>query len=87
MVQGLPIAIVDGERAPLPRHAGCQAQLIAFQIHAEQGFEQEPIHPTRGTGVPRPTATTDVGRDGIDVRGDNIGLDFVGGDLVEVALW
>ena len=56
--------------------------MIAFQIHAEEGFQQEPIHPTSGTGVPRPTATTDVGRDGIDVGGDHVGFDFVGGDLV-----
>ena len=42
---------------------------------------QQPIHPAGGTGVPGPAAPARVGRDGIDVGGDDIRLDFVGGDL------
>ena len=81
MIAGLPITVVEGERAPRPGKAGCEAQLIAFPIYTEQSFEQEPIHPTGGTGVPGPTTAAGVGRDGIDIRGDDVGFDFVGRDL------
>jgi hypothetical protein len=56
--------------------------LIAFEIHAQQGFNQQPIHPVGGTGIPGPTAATDVRRDRIDIGGDDVRLDFVVGNLL-----
>ena len=55
--------------------------MITFQVHAEQGFNQQPIHPAGGTGIPGPTAASDVRRDGIDIGGDDVRFDFISGNL------
>ena len=67
---------------PVFRQAWSQAQFIAFAVDAQQGFNQQPIHPPGGTGIPRPTAPASVWRNGIDVGGGDVRLDFVGCNLL-----
>jgi len=55
--------------------------MITFEVHAQQGFNQQPIHPAGGAGIPGPATLARVRREGIDIGGDNVRLDFVGGDL------
>src|ERR1039458_5858335 len=56
VIDRLPVAVVDLETCPSLRHAGGQAQLSALQVRAQQGFDQQPVHPAGGTRVPGPTA-------------------------------
>jgi len=50
VVRGLPVAIMEGEGVPRLGEAGGKSQLIAFQIHAQQGFEQELTRAALSTG-------------------------------------
>ena len=80
VVHGFAVAVVDLERLPVRRQAGLEMQLVHFQAQAQQGFDDEAVHPAGRAGVPGPAAAAGVGRQGIDVGGDDIGLHFVGLD-------
>ena len=41
----LPVAVVDFEGRPRSRQTGCQPQAVAFQVHAQQSLDQQPVHP------------------------------------------
>ena len=56
--------------------------MISLQVHTEQRFDEQAIHPAGRTGVPSPAAPAGVGRDGVDIRRDHIRLHLVGGDLL-----
>src|SRR5665811_206634 len=81
MINGLPVAVVDFAGRPTFRQTGSQTQLISREVHAQQSFDEQPIHPTSRASIPSPSATARVRRDRIDVRSDDIRLNFVGGDL------
>src|ERR1035437_7569119 len=44
MINGLPVAVVDFVGRPAFRQTGSQTQLISREVHAQQGFDQQPIH-------------------------------------------
>src|ERR1039458_3688529 len=81
MINGLPVAVVDFIGRPAFRQTGSQTQLISREVHAQQRFDEQPIHPASRTRIPSPAATACVRRDRIDVRRDDVRLNFVGGDL------
>ena len=79
VIMGLAKAIMDRETRPIRRKAGREAELVDFQDQAEQRFGDQTVHPAGGAGVPRPTAAARMGRYGVNVGGDDVGLHAVGG--------
>ena len=73
---------MDFAAGPGRRQAGRQPQPVALQVHAQQALDEQPVHPTRRPGVPRPAAPAGVRGDRVDVRGDDVGLLLVSGDLL-----
>ena len=52
-------------------------QQRAPQTEPQNPLDAGPIHPPCGPGVPRPSAAADVRRFGINIGGDDVGLDLV----------
>lgn len=77
MMDSVAISVVDFAGWPVGGEAGGEAELGAFEMDAEEGFEDEAIGPAGGACVPSPAAATGVWRDCVDVGGDDIGLDAV----------
>src|SRR5437773_296503 len=73
---------MDFETGPGFRHARIDVEFVSFQFQTQKGLRHEPIHPAGGAGVPAPTASADVWSDAINIGGNNVGFDFVGGDLL-----
>ena len=82
VIDRLSIAVVYLERAPCVGEAGGQTQLIPLKVDAQQGFDKQSVHPPGGSGVPRPATPARVRGDRVNVRRDNVGLDFIDGDLL-----
>ena len=60
------------------------AQMIRFQMQAQQGFDGQPVHPARRAGVPGPAAPAGVRRCAVDIRAHDVRLDFVAFDLLRL---
>ncbi len=67
----------DGELRPLRGHARRDAERVASLVEAEDGLQCHPVHPARGTRIPRPAAAADVPRGGVDIRRNHVRLDLV----------
>src|SRR6185437_16687970 len=65
------------EARPGVRDARVQTQDIALQAQPENTLDARPLHPSSGTGVPRPAAASGMGRVGIDIGGDDVGFHLV----------
>ena len=68
VIIGLSVAVLDFIRRPTFRQTRSQPQLLTFEVHTQQGFNQQSIQPAGGTGVPRPAAPARKRRDRIDIR-------------------
>src|SRR5687767_13849175 len=76
-IHRLPATIGDFKFTPALRNARIDLQTLSAQFESENGFESGAIHPTRRTGIPRPTPTSSVWRHGVDVAHRHVRLDFV----------
>ncbi len=81
VIEGLAIAVVDLELGPIGGQARGDAQLVDFDVQAQQRLDDQPVHPAGRSGVPRPAAAARVRLDAIDVGGHDIRLDSVLGSL------
>src|SRR6185503_5416073 len=79
MIRRAAIAVDQLESRPIRRQAGRDAQRGPFTPYPQQRFDDQPVHPAGRAGIPGPAAATRVRRDGVDVRGDRVGLHFVDG--------
>ena len=84
-IHAVAVAIAQRVRRPVGRDAWGDVQLVAFATQAEQRFDDQAIHPAGRAGVPGPAAATDVRRDRIHVRGDDVRLDLVHTHLLRCA--
>ena len=54
--------------------------VIAFALHAQQRFHDQPVQPARRSRVPGPATAAGVWRNSVDIRGNDIWLCLVDGD-------
>ena len=71
------IAEYDVKAPPCTWDTRVEIKPRAAQTEAENPLDAGPIHPTRGSGVPGPAAAADMRRFGINIGGDDIGLDLI----------
>src|SRR2546423_7003748 len=57
-------------------------QFVAALLEAEYCLERNAIHPARRARVPGPAASPEVAFRGIDIRCNDVGLDFVNVDTL-----
>src|SRR4051794_6379055 len=67
----------DSKSWPATRNTRVQNQIGALHAKPEYRFQNHTIHPSRGSGVPRPSAAPDVRGLRIHVRASDIWLDFI----------
>ena len=65
-------AVSDGDGAPGVWETWGDMQKISLPLDGDQSFDGQAVHPARGTGVPSPAAASDVRRDSVDVRRDDV---------------
>src|SRR4030095_3522233 len=75
------IAKIDLEASPGSRDTWIEMEIRLAQTKTQNPFDARSVHPSRRTGVPRPTTAADVRRLGINIGGNNIRLDFVSGNV------
>jgi len=60
VVDRFPVAVMQIERRPVDRQARCYPQLVSFDPQTQQGFHEQPVHPSSGpanTGFSRAPPT------------------------------
>ena len=72
---------LHGVPRPMTRNTRIDGKRRATQAETEHPLRPGPIEPTRRTAVPGPSSSSDMGRLGIDVADNGVGLDFVALDI------
>ena len=62
VVDGFPIPVVHRERLPIRRKAWYKPQFIHFEPQPEEGFYDQPVHPSSRACVPRPSTAACICR-------------------------
>src|SRR5512134_2104299 len=71
------VAEEDFKAPPRTWDAWVEIKPRAAHTEPENPLDASPINPSRGPGVPCPAAAADMRRFGINISGDDIGLDLV----------
>src|ERR1700678_397230 len=77
LVDRREVAKVDGVAGPITRDTRINAEDHAPHTKAEYPLHPRAIKPTRRTGIPRPSPSSNMGRLGIDVSRYDVRLHFV----------
>src|SRR5579872_4809244 len=80
-VQSPAIAIANFILSPSARNARVYREHRTLLHDTENRLDTHAIHPARGAGVPRPSASPDVSLGRVDIGGHDIGLDFISLDF------
>src|SRR5690606_33824141 len=70
---------------PGSRDAGVHAYEGAFSLYAQDAFDTRAIHPGGRPRVPGPPTAADMWRDRIDIRRDDVRLNFIALDVFGTA--
>src|SRR6185312_1926313 len=76
-IDRLAVPVLHIEPRPARWQEGGHPKAMHLEPEPEKRFRDQAVHPTRGSGVPGPTAAARVLRVGVDVRRHDVRLDLV----------